>query len=319
MDDILGLFVIGFDGQVLPSDVAEKLARGLAGVTLFKRNISDRLQVVELCRAIRVAAKPSGLSPIIAVDQEGGRVQRLRDIGPRFPAMREVVDPGAVGMAIGRELADLGFNLDFAPVLDVDSNPRNPIIGDRSFSADPDVAGAMATGFFQGLAVAGIAGCGKHFPGHGDASADSHLELPVIDADLEILMNRELKPFARAVQSGFKMFMTAHCLFPAIDPVHPATLSPAFIKPLLRGRLGFDGVVITDDLGMKAVSDRYPPDKVVELGVGAGIDLFLHCGVQGEAALLMSAMESLVASGTISFKELEISIARVRRFRAGLC
>lgn len=319
MDCFPELFVIGFDGPELPADVAEKLRRGLAGVALFKRNILDRNQLAELCRSIRLAAQPSGLTPIIAVDQEGGRVQRLRDVGPRFPSMREVDDPLGAGEAIGRELALLGFNLDFAPVLDVDSNPRNPIIGDRSFSADPDVAAARATAFYKGLGSAGIAGCGKHFPGHGDASADSHLELPVIDVGPDVLAMRELKPFAAAVEAGFGMFMTAHCLFPSIDPDLPATLSPSFIRPLLRDRLHFDGVVITDDLGMKAISDRFPPRRIIELGVAAGVDLFLHCGTDGESEALMSSMEALVESGAIPVQGLEASIARVRRFRAGLC
>ncbi len=318
MDGIAGLFVTGFDGPDLPDAVAGMLARGLAGVTLFRRNIIDRAQVSALCRDIRQAARPFGLPPIIAVDQEGGRVQRLRTIGSEYPAMRDVPDPFAAGEAIGSELAALGFNLDFAPVLDVDSNPSNPIIGDRSFSGDPTIVAGRATAFFMGLAAAGIGGCGKHFPGHGDASADSHLELPVITADRDTLLSRELPPFQAAAAAGFRMFMTAHCLYPAVDPVLPATLSPAFIEPWLRARCGFDGVVITDDLGMKAIADRFSPRQVVELGMAAGVDLFLHCGISGESDALMSAMAVAIASGTVAGRRFGKALERVHRFRASL-
>lgn len=312
---ILQLFVTGFDGYVLPPEVAGMLARGLAGVTLFSRNIRDRAQVRDLCGSIRAAARPCGLVPVIAVDQEGGRVQRLKSISDRLPAMREVADPWAAGEVTGRELADLGFNLDFAPVLDVDTNPDNPIIGDRSFSSEPNEAASRAIQFFHGLARHGIAGCGKHFPGHGDASADSHLELPVIDVERETFFRRELHPFASAVGAGFKMLMTAHCLYPAFDKQYPATLSPSFIRPLLRGALGFDGVVISDDLGMKAISDRFSNEDIIVQGVAAGLDLFLSCGTDGQSSRLIEAMCRLVRSGRLDQEAISGSVERVAAFR----
>lgn len=316
--ELNGMFVAGFDGTSLPKETAELLAEGLAGVALFARNIENARQVTALCRQIRHAASRAGVPPIIAVDQEGGRVQRLRGIVDSYPSMREVPDPFAAGKSIGADLARLGFNLDFAPVLDVDSNPQNPIIGDRSFSSDSEQAGSRAVEFYRGLAVSGIVGCGKHFPGHGDASADSHLELPVIDIDRQMLENRELVPFQAAVSAGFMMFMTAHCLYPAIDPKLPATLSRHFIKPFLREKLGFDGVVITDDLGMKAIADSYGPRQVVSLGVRAGIDIFLHCGVTGQVSEYVDALSSCLDEGCVSGDDVSVSLERVRRLRGSL-
>lgn len=318
LDDQLvrSVFVIGFDGYELPKQTADLLAGGLAGVTLFARNISDRVQLMELCASIREAALPSGLVPIIAVDQEGGRVQRLRRIGPLFDAARDQANPRDTGLHIGDELALLGFNTDYAPVLDVDSNPSNPIIGDRSFSCDPVVVASSAVAFHEGLAGAGIVGCGKHFPGHGDASADSHLDLPRIQISRETLATRELIPFKAAVGAGFRMMMTAHCLYPSIDPSLPATLSSHFIKPILRDSLGFDGVVISDDLGMKAIADRFGPDDVVRLGIGAGLDIFLHCGIEGEATQLMDSLFNQVDSGVIPVADVAAAAGRIRWLRS---
>jgi beta-N-acetylhexosaminidase len=322
-NDIYGLFVTGFDGYDLPDDTASLLARGLAGVTLFKRNIKDSAQVATLCRDIRSAAAPTGLVPIIAVDQEGGRVQRLRDIITLVPPMRQVAAGGMdgvrqAGISTGHDLASLGFNLDFAPVLDVDSNPGNPIIGDRSFSSDPEVVSRCAVAFYEGLLSAGVAGCGKHFPGHGDASADSHLELPEINVNRKTIESRELLPFAAAVASGFGMIMTAHCLYPSVDPLLPATLSPQFIRPYLRDRLGFEGVVITDDLGMKAISDRFSPAQVITLGLEAGVDIFLHCGISGESQGLMQVFEDIVNSGVVGLDRIRESSGRIKSFQANL-
>jgi beta-N-acetylhexosaminidase len=314
--------IIGFDGPSLPDDVAEALADGLAGVTLFARNLADRAQVAGLCDAIRRAAE-GWPPPVIAVDQEGGRVQRLRRMSPLHPPMREVGGQGpgacrAAGAAIGADLADLGFNLDFAPVLDVDTNAANPIIGDRAFSSDPHEAAGRALAFLEGLEAAGPAGCGKHFPGHGDAAADSHLDLPVIDVGPDLLEARELVPFRAAVDAGVRMIMTAHCLFPRLDPDVPATLSRAVVRGLLRERLGFDGCVITDDLGMKAISDRFPLHDVLVRGLDAGIDAFLHCGANGEGLAMAGELARAIGEGAVRREAVEAAAARVDRLRAGL-
>jgi beta-N-acetylhexosaminidase len=318
----LSTLVIGFDGPVLPPAVAALLARGLGGVALFARNLVDAGQVRDLNRAIRSAAR--GLPPpIVSVDQEGGRVQRLRRLCPLRPAAAELgaLGPDAcreAGREVGRDLADLGFNLDFAPVLDVDTNPSNPIIGDRAFGRDPSTAAAGANAFREGLESAGIAGCGKHFPGHGDAALDSHLDLPVIDLPADRLWSLEAAPFAAAVDAGIRVIMTAHCLYPALDPEVPATLSPVIVDGWLRGRLGFDGCIVTDDLGMKAIADRFTPPEVLRRGLAAGVDLFLHCGAKGEGLELAGAMERGLADGSLPADRVAAAAGRVLRLRAAL-
>jgi len=314
--------IVGFDGPSLPGDVAEALGNGLAGVTLFARNLADRDQVRALCDAIRRAAK-GWPAPIIAVDQEGGRVQRLRRMSPLHPPMSGIGAQGpaacsAAGAAIGADLADLGFNLDFAPVLDVDTNSANPIIGDRAFSSDPHEAAERALAFLDGLESAGPAGCGKHFPGHGDAAADSHLDLPIIDVGPDLLDARELVPFRAAVDAGVRMIMTAHCLYPELDPDVPATLSRPIVHGILRERLGFDGCVITDDLGMKAISDRFPMREVLSRGLNAGIDLFLHCGANGEGLAMAEELARAIEEDAGLRDAAGIAAARTGRLRQQL-
>jgi len=314
-----GLFVLGFEGLVLPAAIAEWLSRGLAGVALFSRNIADPEQVRSLCRAVREAAR-GGPPPIIAVDEEGGRVQRLRDLIGRFPPARVLgrEGPGAARAAaasIGAGLRDLGFNVDFAPVLDVDSNPANPIIGDRAFSSDPSSAARLAVAFLEGLRSAGIQGCGKHFPGHGDADADSHFDLPEIRADRDTLESRELVPFRAAVEAGVGLLMTAHCVYPALDPDLPATLSRPILCGILRERLGFDGCVISDDLGMKAIAERFSTEEVLVRGLEAGVDLFLHCGAGPESFGLIDALQSLLDRGEVHPDQVRRAQARVHALR----
>jgi beta-N-acetylhexosaminidase len=234
--------------------------------------------------------------------------------------MREVGAGGAdaareAGRALGRQVASFGFNLDFAPVLDVDSNPANPIIGDRSFSSDPAAVAACGSAFVEGMRSVGVIACGKHFPGHGDASLDSHLDLPAIEVDRDTILRRELPPFEAAIRAGLPMVMTAHCVFPALDASVPATLSRPIVTGLLRERLGFEGCVVTDDLGMKAISERWPPDEVLRLGLDAGIDLFLHCGPAGEGAGLADRLGRLVADGEVSAERVAASAARVNALR----
>lgn len=253
------LLWVSLPGPVLTMEDRNFLQRiDPAGVVIFRENVVTPSQVRDLNLSIREAC-PSG-QVLIAVDQEGGRVARLREGVPQLPPMRtlgETEDPErirAAGRDLGRALRQMGFDIDFAPVLDVDSNAANPIIGDRSFSSDPLKVGPMAMAFAQGLLEEGIIPCGKHFPGHGATDLDSHLDLPFVHADRETLENRELLPFRYAISAGIPLLMTAHVVYPAWDDKSPATLSRAIITGLLRERLGFSGMVLSDDLLMKAVA-----------------------------------------------------------------
>ena len=288
--------IAGFPGQAPPATLLRAAAESrLGGFILFRRNFESVADAAELNRKLIAAFAPDA-PPWIGVDQEGGRVARLGSPVVRLPAMRvlgEVDDPGLTGRAaavLGAQLGCLGFNLDFAPVLDVDSNPANPVIGDRAFSVDPDRVVRHGLAFAEGLQQAGVAACGKHFPGHGDTEVDSHLALPRLGHDRQRLQAVELKPF-RAAARTLASIITAHVVFEAIDPGLPATLSPEAIGGLLRRQMGFKGVVFSDDLEMKSIEGSYGVSEAACLAVEAGCDAVLICS---RAELALEAYEALV-------------------------
>ncbi|AKU93082.1 Beta-hexosaminidase [Vulgatibacter incomptus] len=309
------LFCVGFQGlEGVPAELTELQRRGVAGAILFKRNVESPAQVAALTAELQARA---GRPFLTSMDQEGGRVMRLREPFTPIPAMRVVGDAGAEGMAralgaaMGAELRVLGIDLDFAPVLDVDTNPDNPVIGDRSFSRDPAAVARLGAAMIDGLQGAGVAACGKHFPGHGDTAQDSHLELPRLPHALPRLEAVELQPFAAAIRAGVASIMTAHVIFEALDPAFPATMSRPSLDGILRDRLGFDGVVISDDLEMKAIADHFGIEDAVVRGVNAGVDLFLVCH---KPALQHRAIDALIAAverGDVSRDRLEQAGRRV--------
>jgi beta-N-acetylhexosaminidase len=276
------LLFAGFEGLEVPEDLARLIAAGrVGGVVLFARNIGDPEQVRSLSAALHACA-PDQASLLITIDQEGGQVQRLRDPWTQWPPMRrlgEADDPemtGAVARSLAAELLHLGIGLDFAPCVDVDTNPANPIIGDRSFGREPTRVAVHAAHFIRAMQEAGVASCAKHFPGHGDTACDSHLELPRLDHDLARLRAVELVPFVSAIEAGVASIMTAHVLFPALDAKRPATLSREVME-ILREELAYDGVVFSDDLEMKAIADHHSPKAMVEGCLEAGVDSLLVC------------------------------------------
>ncbi len=285
---------VGFDGKSLPPSLSRWLAGGqVGGVVLYSRNIESPAQVRGLCRDIRSAAGCGIPLPLIAVDQEGGRVARFKE--PPFtwfpPARacslfccRNASVAEAVGAATAAELRAVGIDVNFAPVLDVDSNPANPVIGDRAFSEDPQTAASLGIAFAKGSLSRGILPVGKHFPGHGDTSADSHRELPVVRAGRQTLLRRELLPFRRAAHAGIPALMTAHVMYPAFDRALPATLSRKILHDLLRKRFRFRGAIISDALEMKAIADRFGMGEAAVLAVTAGCDVVLVCRGENEQA-----------------------------------
>ncbi len=290
-DLALELFVVGYEGDSVPADYADMLRRGLSGAILFRRNFDydaagtvDLDQVCAHTQAIHACAaqQPSGLPVVCSVDQEGGAVARLKAPFSLWPPMRRLGERGdvdlitQVGHQLGRELHAAGFNVDYAPILDVDTNPNNPIIGDRSFSRDPHEVARMAGALLRGMQAEGVLGCGKHFPGHGDTDVDSHLDLPVLPHDLQRLQAIELVPFT-ALAPQLQLVMTAHVLFPAIDPDWPATLAPQILGPLLRVACGYRGVIVSDDLEMQGIAKVLGSGACVRRGLQAGVDLFLVC------------------------------------------
>ena len=279
---------VGIQGTTLAPAELELVRRGVGGVILFARNVAEPGQVAELARSLKTAA-PGPL--LICVDQEGGRVQRLRPPHwTAWPSMRrlgEIDQQGGldgtngtviaeqVGEMIARELSASGIDVDFAPVLDVDTNPDNPVIGDRSFSRDPRRVARLGVALAQGLERSGVASCAKHFPGHGDTSQDSHLTLPRLAHDEKRLWEVELVPFVAAARAGIASVMTAHVRFEPFDRL-PATLSPVALR-LLRQDIGFRGCCISDDLEMRAISDIWGVPDAAELSITAGCDAVLVC------------------------------------------
>lgn len=317
------LFLLGFPGLEVSAASQELLKKEKAGgAILFKRNVESLEQVVALNAAL-VELGDDERPMLISVDQEGGRVARLRGICTDLPPMRRLGElsaddadlPYRVGAMMARELSALGFHLDFAPVLDVDTNPDNPVIGDRSFSRDPRLVAEAGVQLIRGMQQAGVAACAKHFPGHGDTAQDSHFELPRLDHEMERLEEVELLPFRAAIEVGVASIMTAHVLFGPLDDQLPATLSHAVLTKLLRERLGYDGVVISDDLEMKAVADRWEIEELVRQGLLAGVDLFLVCHDADKQSRAIEAAHRLVESGEVP-KELALrALSRVERLK----
>jgi beta-N-acetylhexosaminidase len=288
---------------------------------LFRPNIVEPGQVADLVRALR-GASPSGLPLVVSVDQEGGLVQRLRaplTLWPDMFSVAAVDDAGrteAVGRALGDELAALGIGWNFAPVLDVHTNPANPVIGNRAFGVTPAAVATHALAFWRGLRGAGVVGCGKHFPGHGDTHTDSHLDLPVVAHAEARLRAVELRPFAAATAAGLGAFMTAHVVYPAWDAGLPATLSRRIATDILRGDLGFAGLLVSDDLGMRAVADRWPIEELVVESLLAGVDHFLVREPLARQEAAFAALVKAAEARPAVRARVQESAARVATFKA---
>ena len=278
------VLVGGSEGTSLPGATAARIASGrLGGLVLMGRNVQTPAQVARLLGDALRAAPPGLPPPLLSVDQEGGRVARLRAGVVQLPPARTLGRGGepeltrAASRELGRGLRALGFSVDFAPVLDLDDGPARGIVGDRAFSGQPEAAAAHGAAAVEGFLDAGICPCGKHFPGHGATRRDSHEELPRVRGPLDELETHELVPFRAALRSGLPMVMTAHVVYEALDPSRPATCSRAILDGILRRRLGFDGVVVTDDLTMGAVAAVGGPVEVAVEALAAGVDLLLVC------------------------------------------
>jgi beta-N-acetylhexosaminidase len=311
-----GFVCIGFDGHELPAESAALLKGGVRSVIHFTRNFGGVAQMSRLNRDIVAAAEGPVL---VTVDHEGGRVQRFRGEGfPDLPSGRELGEAGpeaarAAGMAAAQHLRAVGFTMNLAPVLDVDSNPANPVIGARAFSSDPVRAAECAVAYAQGLRAGGVHACGKHFPGHGDTNVDSHLDLPRLAHGMERLEAIELVPFRAAVRSGIEAIMTAHVLFEALDPGVPATLSRSVITGLLRERLGFDGLVLTDDFEMQAIADRFELGEAAVRSIEAGCDVVLACHRLDRQRRVIAAIAQAIDSGRIPESRVRESRKRLER------
>lgn len=316
------LVVAGFDGLSIPVEL-RSLARdvGLGGIILFSRNIESPEQIAELAHDAQSLTTDVPLW--ISVDQEGGRVARLTAPFTRWPSMASLGHSGDLGLArrfaraLAAELRAVGITLDYAPVLDIHTNPRNPVIGDRALSDRAEQVAEIGGEIIAGLQAGGVAACGKHFPGHGDTSADSHLELPEVAHPPDRIRAVELEPFRAAVRRNVAVMMTAHVLYPSLDPESPATLSRRIVGELLRDELGFDGVIATDDMEMAAITKASSIEAATVRAVGVGCDMVLLCGTDVDRhARSVEALIQAVEREELSRRRVEDALARLRRVKA---
>ncbi|MFG1698174.1 glycoside hydrolase family 3 protein [Nonomuraea sp. NPDC049309] len=306
----------GFEGTSAPDWLRRALGEGLGGVVLFARNAIG----AGLIRELR-AENPD---VVIAIDEEGGTVTRLEvEDGSSFPGNRalgvadDVHLTERVGRQIGRMLAGLDITLDYAPSADVNADPANPVIGVRSFGPTAELVSRHTAAYVRGVQGAGVAACAKHFPGHGDTVTDSHLALPTVHASRELIEERDLPPFRAAIEAGVRSIMSGHLLVPALDPSLPATLSRTVMTELLRGELGFDGMLVTDAIEMRAVAAMFPPGEIAVHALDAGVDA-ICVGLTDEDGLreIVEAVVAAVREGRLAEDRLAQAAARVRELSA---
>jgi len=326
--DLRERLLVSFEGPALEPAAAEAIAARAAGVTLYRHlNVRTAAEVRELTDALQAAAIPAGRpTMLVGADHETGQLHALGDDATPFPGAMALgaVDDGAlterVGAAIGTELRAVGVNVAYAPVCDLATNPRNPVVGIRAFGADPAAVGRQAAAMVRGLQSAGVAATAKHFPGHGDPGGDSHHGLPVIERTADELRERELEPFAAAIDAGTRLTMAGHLAVPAVTGRRDvaATLSPQLLRTLLRGDLGFGGVTVSDALDMGGIAGGNGTGVDVATVLDAGTDLLLCGPDQTARARVEAALDAAIAGGRGRSRDAEAAIARINDLRSWL-
>ena len=317
---------VGFDGHAIPDEYRQMIREYKIGnAILFKRNVGSEEQLRELCTELRqLIMAETGQEPFIMIDEECGSVSRLAHIGIPTPcamAIGATGDPGnarIISNMIGEELRSLGINFDLAPVLDCFTNPDNTVCGNRCFAIDPDDVSRFGEAYIHGLQDAGIIACGKHFPGHGDTAVDSHLALPTVNKPMAEIERTELVPFRRAIRAGVDAIMSAHVIFPAVEGDRPATVSRMVLTGLLRQKLGFDGLIISDGMEMKAVLDLYGIPAGTLMALCAGVDIALVCHSAEDAIRTVRHLEKAWAEGTLTESNITEHHERILRYKSGI-
>lgn len=317
------LLIVGLQGTELTKEEETFLVNNnIGGVVLMGRNTQSPEQIHRLCSSIqKLRNQTNSKAPFfISIDMEGGRVARLKEPFTQWPPLKklgEIDSPSlAFNMAIsmGRELRAVGINIDFAPCVDVLTNTSNKVIGDRSLSSDPEVVAKMSSALIRGYMKSEIITCAKHFPGHGHTMVDSHEELPIEETSLEKLNNIELVPFRKAIRSRVDLIMMSHVLYKALDAEYPASLSPAAYK-LLREELRYRGLIITDDLDMKALTRHWSVEEIAVRAIEAGNDLLLYCNDSTTPPKALDALEKAIAQARISLARVEDSFQRISKLK----
>ncbi|ALX50660.1 MULTISPECIES: beta-N-acetylhexosaminidase [Lentibacillus] len=319
LDEKIGQMIFsGVDGTEMTTETKDIIQKyHVGGIILYANNINSKTQTVNFLKGMKAANADNSYPLFLGVDEEGGRVTRMPDGVKSLPSSRsigELSDKNVsfnVGTILGEQMKALGFNLDFAPVLDVNSNPDNSVIGDRSFGDDPDIVARMGIQTMKGVQSEGIISVIKHFPGHGDTSKDSHLQLPKVDKSYKELSKLELIPFKRAISEGADVSMVAHILLPKIDANDPASMSKEVITGILREDFNFDGVVMTDDLTMEAITDHYHVAQAAVQAVKAGADSLLVGHNPDLISTVFDKLKEAVENGEISEDRIDESVERI--------
>ncbi len=321
MNKLIGQhMLIGVSGLTLTSDEKKFIVENnISGVVLFSRNISEPKQIHALCSEIQALRfQMLDKAPLfIGIDMEGGRVARLTSPFTIWPPLKKLGDLDAPSVSfhlankMGQELRAVGINLDFAPCVDIFTNKKNTVIGDRSISTDPEMVAKHASALVRGYIKSEVIACAKHFPGHGNTIVDSHEDLPVEELDLARLESCELIPFKKSFKARVEMVMTAHIMFPKIDPEWPVTLSEIFLKKILREQMRYKGLIITDDLDMKAMAKHYSREVIPVRSLQAGADLILYCNEPDSPAKAMHDVMTALADGRLKKDDLQVTHKRI--------
>ncbi|WML42855.1 beta-N-acetylhexosaminidase [Neobacillus sp. PS3-40] len=323
LDEKIGQMIIaGISGTTVDTNAQKLIAQSkVGGFIFYANNLVNPQQTVQLLNQMKSENVPNPLPLLLSIDQEGGKISRLPGGFINFPTNKEIGSINnsqfsyKVGTLLGSELKGFGFNLDYAPVLDVNSNPKNPIIGDRSFGNNPEIVSKLGIQTMKGIQSQNIIPTIKHFPGHGDTSVDSHLELPIVYKSLAELKKLELIPFERSINSGADVVMVAHILLPKLDAKFPASMSKNIITDILRKQLHFNGVVITDDMTMKAITNHYNIGSAAVDSVKAGSDLILVAHDYNKIKQTISSLKTAVQKGEISEQRINGSVSRIIKLK----
>ncbi len=323
MEEKIGqLVLVGLEGYIMDENTRSMIEDyKVGGFILFARNVESPNQLLELINSLKSANSINKIPLFISVDEEGGKVSRMPAEIKKLPTNKEIgkTNDGdysyGIGGILAKELKSFGFNMNFAPVLDINSNPRNPVIGDRAFGSDAETVSKLGLKTMKGMQEGRVIPVVKHFPGHGDTAIDSHVGLPSVSHDLERLESFELLPFDSAINNGADAVMIAHILMTGIDDQNPASLSKDIVTGLLRNRLNFDGMVITDDITMGAITENYEIGAASVKAVNAGGDIVLVCHGNDNEIAVISTLAEAVQKGTISEDRLDESIYRILKLK----
>lgn len=318
LEDKIGQMILaGVSGTTMDANAKQLINQiHIGGIIFYQNNFETPAQAVQFVNQLK-AGNSSSQPLLLGVDQEGGRVARLPGGLVNFPSNKQIGQVNnpefsfKVGTLLGQELKEFGLNLDFAPVLDINSNPNNPVIGDRSFGNDAEIVSKLGVQTMKGIQSQNVITTIKHFPGHGDTSVDSHLDLPVVNKSLKELKELELIPFERAINQGADVVMVAHILLPQLDKANPGTMSKAVMTDLLRKQLGFTGVIITDDMTMGAITEHFDIGQAAVESVKAGSDIILVGHDFQNVVKIISSLKTAVQNGEISEQRLNESLERI--------